>query len=325
VFALLPYAGAIALLSFMEATGQARAVTLRNREAVEPSSELVALGCMNVASAFFAGFPAGASYSRTALNLQAGARTQLAGLVSAGVVLVTVQTLTPFLSPLPKAVLAAVVVVAVLSLVDVRLLRRTWRIRHEDGLAAAVTFLVTLLLGIGGGIAAGVLFSLAAFVYRSANPRLVELGRVEGTTLYRNATRFSVHTDPSVLLLRMDGPLYFANAKFLADQVLALVARRPEVKHVLLDSSGMPDVDADGARTLADLDLQIRALGATLHLVTVRGPVRDVLHRAGLSEALLGEERYWATLEEAVAALDLPAESPLRTLSTSERRPSRVF
>jgi SulP family sulfate permease len=123
----------------------------------------------------------------------------------------------------------------------------------------------------------------------------------------------------------MGGPLYFANAKFLADQVLALVARRREVKHVLLDSSGMPDVDADGARTLADLDLQIRALGATLHLVTVRGPVRDVLHRAGLSEALLGEERYWATLEEAVAALDLPAESPLRTLSTSERRPSRVF
>jgi SulP family sulfate permease len=325
VFALLPYAGAIALLSFMEATAQARAVTRRTREMVEPSGELVALGCMNVAAAFFGGFPAGVSYSRTALNLQAGARTQLAGLVAAVVVLITVQTLTPFLSPLPKAVLAAVVVVAVLSLVDVSALPHTWRIRHEDGLAAAVTFLVTLILGIGGGIAAGVLFSLAAFVYRSANPRLVELGRVEGTTLYRNIERFSVHTDPSVLLLRMDGPLYFANAKFLADHVLALVAGRRAVKHVLLDSSGMPDVDADGARTLADLDLQIRAIGATLHLVTVRGPVRDVLQRAGLSEALLGEERYSTTLEEAVAALDLPGGSPLRTRGASERRPTRVF
>ena len=116
-------------------------------------------------------------------------------------------------------------------------------------MAVAVTFLATLLLGIGPDIAAGVLFSLAAFVYRSANPRLLELGRVEGTTLYRNTQRFSVRTDPAELLLRMDGPLYFANAKFLSDRVIALVARRPEVKHVLLDSSGMPDVDADGART----------------------------------------------------------------------------
>jgi SulP family sulfate permease len=273
----------------------------------------------------FGGFAAGASYSRMALNLQAGARTQLAGLVAALVVLVTVQTLTPVLSPLPKAVLAAVVVVAVLSLVDLRALRRTWQIRHEDGLAAAVTFLVTLILGIGPGIGAGVLFSLAAFVYHSANPRVVELGRVEGTMLYRNAERFPVRTDPSVLLLRMDGPLYFANAKFLADRVVALVTHRRELRHVLLDSSGMPDVDADGARTLADLDHLIRAAGATLHLVTVRGPVRDVLERAGLSDALLGEERYWATIEAAVAALDLPAESPLRTLSASEHRPARVF
>jgi len=170
-----------------------------------------------------------------------------------------------------------------------------------------------------------VLFSLAAFVYRSANPRVVELGQVEGTTLYRNAERFSVRMDPSVLLLRMDGPLYFANAKFLADRVVALVARRPDVKYVLLDSSGMPDVDADGARTLADLDHQIRAAGATLHLVTVRGPVRDVLERAGLSDALLGEERYWATLDDAVAALDLPTGSPLRTPGATEHRPARVF
>jgi sulfate permease, SulP family len=123
----------------------------------------------------------------------------------------------------------------------------------------------------------------------------------------------------------MDGPLYFANAKFLADRVGALVAQHLEVKHVLLDSSGMPDVDADGARTLADLDTQIRAAGATLHLVTVRGSVRDVLERAGLSESLLGAERYSATLEEAVAALDLAPESPLRTIAESEHRPARVF
>ncbi len=123
----------------------------------------------------------------------------------------------------------------------------------------------------------------------------------------------------------MDGPLYFANAKFLSDRVIALVARRPEVKHVLLDSSGMPDVDADGARTLADLDVQIRTAGATLHLVTVRGSARDVLERAGLTESLLGQDRYWATLEEAVSALGLPAQSPLRTVASDELRPVRVF
>jgi len=323
--ALLPYAAAIALVSFMEMTAQVRAVTLRSRVVVEPGRELVALGAANALSSVFGGFSPGASYSRTALHLQAGGRTQLAGLVAGLVVLVAVQTVASLLSALPRAVLAAVVMAAVVPLIDVSSIRRIWRIRHEDGLAAIVTFVTTLALGIGPGLATGVLFSLAAFVYRSANPRVVELGRVEGTTLYRDAARFSVRTDPSVLLLRVDGPLYFANAKFLADRLAALLAERPAVKHVLLDGSGMPDVDADGARTLGDLDRQVRAAGAILHLVTLRGPVRDVLVRADLFEGVVREARYWTTLDAALAALDPSAESPLRAPADGESQPARLF
>lgn len=322
VLALLPMAMAVALVSFVEAISNAKAQAARSREEIDAGQELVAVGTSNLASALLGGFPAGGSFSRTALGVQAGAQTQFSSLVVAAVVLVVVQFFTPLLYPLPRASLAAIVVFAVLGLVNLREIRATWRVRHVDGLAVIVTFVATLVLGVGPGVGAGVGFSLLAFIYRSANPRIAELGRVEGTTLFRDVRRYagSVRVDPSVVILRMDAPLYFANAKFLADRVARLLALRKEVRHLLLDASAMADVDADGARTLQALYHELKDAGVALHLVTMRGYVRDVVGRAGLWQTLLDDDRVWSDVAEALGALDLHADSPLRYGAAGEQR-----
>jgi SulP family sulfate permease len=171
-------------------------------------------------------------------------------------------------------------------------------------------------------------FSLLAFIYRSANPRIVELGRVEGTDhLFRDVRNYaaSTRTDPSVAILRMDAPLYFANAHFLADRVEALVAARPRLRHVLVNAASWNDVDADGARTLRSLYEALKEAGVGLHLVTLRGYARDVLGRAGLFQMLLDDRRLWSDAAEALEAIDLPPDSPLRRDAASESRPQRVF
>lgn len=322
VLTLLPMAAAVALVSFVEAISNAKTQAARSRESIDPGQELVAVGASNLAAAFLGGFPAGGSFSRTALAVQAGARTQLSGLVVAAVVLVVVLFFTPLLYPLPRASLAAIVVFAVMGLIDLREIRRTWRVRHVDGLAVIVTFVATLVLGVGPGVGAGVGFSLLAFIYRSANPRIAELGRVEGTTLFRDVRRHAgfIRVDPAVVILRMDAPLYFANAKFLADRVARLLALRKEVRHVLLDASAMADVDADGARTLQALYHELRDAGVALHLVTMRGYVRDVVGRAGLWQTLLDDNRVWSDVAEALSALDLHPHSPLRFGVADEQR-----
>lgn len=322
---LVPFAGAIALISFMEAIGQAKAIGVRQRYPVYAGQELLALGSMNLAAGLLGGFPAGASYSRTALTLQAGGRTQLSGLVAAGIVLLAIQVAAPLLAPLPRTVLAAIVFTAVLGLVDFGAIHRTWAVRRTDGMAVVVTFVATLVLGVGPGIATGVLFSLGAFVVRAANPRIVELGRVDGTVFYRDAARFPVNTDPAVLLLRMDAPLYFANAQFLRDRVEALVARRPGLRTVVLNCATIGDVDADGVRTLEELSVTLAEEDIRLVLTLLRGRVRDILARAGFLHRLVAEGRYGTSVEAVIAGLGLPEDSPLLRPAADEEPPERLF
>ena len=322
---LVPFAGAIALISFMEAIGQAKAIAARHGYHVRAGRELLALGGMNVAAGLFGGFPAGASYSRTALTLEAGGHTQLSGLVAAAIVLLAIQVAAPLLAHLPRAALAAIVVAALLRLVDFGAIGRTWRIRQTDGMAVVVTFLATLVLGVGPGIGVGVLFSLFAFVVRAANPRVVELGRVDGTAVYRDASRYPVNTDPTVLVLRVDAPLYFANAEFLSDRVEALVARRPALQTVILNCATIGDVDADGARTLEELSRTLEERGVRLVLVRLRGPVRDILARSGFLQRLVDEGRYGRSVEAVLSSLDLPPDSPLLYPAPDEVTPRSLF
>lgn len=299
---LAPVALAIAVIAYAEGVSVAKAIARRHRARIDANQELVATGAANVASSAFGGFPVAGGFSRTAVNNQAGARTPLASLITAVVLAATVVWLTPLLFYLPKAVLAAVVIVAVASLVDVTDAKETWRTRRSDFVALAVTFLATLFIGVEPGLAIGVVFSLVLFVYRSANPHATELGRVEGSAEYRNVSRWTTRTDGRIVVLRVDGPLFFANTKFLTDQVSSLLADRPDVGWVVLDAAGIGDLDASGVHALAELDADLRDSGVTLVMATVRGPVRDVMANAGLWPEMAA--RTHPSVSAAVAAID---------------------
>lgn len=321
---LAPAALTIAVISYMESISTAKAFGARSRQRVLPNQELVAVGAANLAAGLFRGFSVAGGFSRGAVNFRAGARTQFSGVVASLVLALVVAFLTPAFFYLPKAVLAAVIVVAVASLVDLRGARQVLRVRRADGLALAVTFLATLLLGVAQGLAVGVVLSLGLFVARTARPHVVEVGRVQGTSRYRNVERWSTRTDPLVAVLRMDSPLYFANAGFLYDRVQALVATRPALEHLLLVASAIGDVDASGAQLLAELDEELLAAGVKLHLITVRGPVRDVLANSGLWQRLVDSGRVHATVEAAVRAVTDSRQSALLAEDVQDQAPPHV-
>lgn len=304
---LLPVAVTIAVVAFAEGVSVAKAIARRTRERIDADRELLATGAANVASGLFGGFPIAGGFSRTAVNHDAGARTPLASLFTAGTLTAFVLLLTPALHFLPKAVLAAVVVVAVAGLIDLRDAIETFRIKRVDFASLGVTFLATLLIGVETGLAIGVGFSLLLFMVRSANPHTTELGRIEGTDEYRNVDRWPTCRSDRVLVLRVDAPLFFANTKALEDRLATLLADRPAVRAVVLDASGIGDLDSSGAHALRALDADLAEAGVSLHLATVRGPVRDVMARAGLWDALAG--RIHPSIRAAVAAVE--PDSPL--------------
>lgn len=312
---ILPIALTIAAVAFAEGVSVAKAIARRTRERIDANQELLATGAANAASGLFGGFPIAGGFSRTAVNHDAGARTPLASLVTAAMLAAAVLWLTPALHYLPKAVLAAVVLVAVIGLIDVRDAIETFRTRRLDFASLGVTFIATLFVGVEPGLAIGVGFSLLAFVLRSANPHTIELGRVEGTNEYRNVDRWPTRRSDRVLILRVDAPLFFANTKALEDRIAALLADRPAVRAVVLDASGIGDLDSSGAHVLHELDSDLAAAGVSLHLATVRGPVRDVMARAGLWDAM--SERIHPSIAAAVAAVD--PDSPLLRHESLER------
>ncbi|MEV2241959.1 sulfate permease [Micromonospora sp. NPDC049891] len=326
VTALLPAAVAIALVAYMEGIAVAKSLAARSRQQISPNQELAAVGSANVAAGLFQAFPVAGGFSRSAVNFSAGARTPLASVVTALMVALTAVFLTPAFHHLPKAVLAAIVVVAVLGLVDRRSAVAAWRTRRSDGLTLALTFVVTLLFGVEPGLAAGVAFGLAMFLWRSARPHLAELGRVPGTQTYRNVARYSgLVTDPRVAIVRVDGPLYFANAQFLEDRLLSLAEQRPELTALVLDASAMSDTDADGAHAVAELRQRLAARGVALHLATVRGPVRDLLGRAGVWQTMHGGGQVHVDLTAAVAATGGGAAQPIVDTPARPPSPQEVF
>jgi sulfate permease, SulP family len=278
---LAPVALTIAIVAFAEGISVAKAIARKTRDKVDPNQELIATGAANAASGAFSGFPIAGGFSRTAVNFQAGARTPLASLVTAVVLTIAVLWFTPLFYYLPRVALAGIVIIAVLGLVDVRDAIETFRLRRSDAAILAVTFFATLLIGVEPGLAIGIVFSLAVFVWRSANPHATELGRVEGTTRYRNIDRWTTHTSDDVAILRVDGPLFFANTKLLEDRVNALVGGRPNLRAVVLDAAAITDIDASGAHSLHELAADLDTAGVELHLSEVRGPIRDVLARGG--------------------------------------------
>ncbi len=325
VVQLAPAAAAIAVISYLESISTAKAFAAKTRQRIVPNQELVAVGAANVAAGLFRGFAVAGGLSRGAVNFRAGAKTQLAGVIAAAVLALAVAFLTPLFFYLPRAALAAVVVVAVASLVDVRGTLRMVRVHPVDAVALLVTFLATLLAGVALGLAIGVGVSLVIFIVRTARPHVAEIGRVTGTARYRNIDRWDTHTDERIAILRMDAPLYFANAKFLEDRLRELVASRASLTHVVLVASAIGDIDASGVQQLTDLDKDLASSGIELHMVTVRGPVRDVLLKAGLWDALVAAGRVHTTIQAAVEALVDDAGSPLLAPAADHETPPSGF
>ncbi len=300
--ALLPTALSVAIISYGSSVAIAKALAAKQRQSIDPNRELWGLGFANVAAAMVGSFPAGASLSRTVVAMHAGARTRRAGAMTGAAVILAVTVAAPAFAVLPMAVLAGIVIHGAIQLVDVRESIAVFRTHRSDAATMIATFLATLVLGLVEGLAAGLVVALALFVYRTASPHTAELGRIPGSMVYRNTTRFAVETCPQVGILRVDAPLYFANARFLEDRVHAMLAERPQLQLLALDCAGIADVDATAIQSLRNLTLTLRERGNDLHLIGPIGPVRDVLDRTGLLQ-LLGADNLHRTIVEAAPTL----------------------
>lgn len=303
---LLPMAMAIGLVGFMESIAVAKAMQARHRDyALDANQELIALGMANIGGSFFSSFPVTGGFSRTAVNDQAGARTGLASIVSAVLIVVTLLFLTPLFYYLPNAVLAAVIIVAVYGLIDHKEARHLWHSNRGDFILWAVTFAATLFVGIEQGIALGVILSLALVIYRTTKPHIAVLGRVPGTFFYRNVERFSnLEQRPDVLIVRFDADLYFANVNYFLDTINALAAQKGDALRVLvINAESINNLDSSGVHAIEELLRQFRQRGISVFFVSVKGPVRDAMMRAGLIEKI-GPQNFFLSNQQAVDACD---------------------
>jgi SulP family sulfate permease len=279
----------ISVVGFVESVSVGQTLAARRRQRIEPDRELVALGAGNLGAAFTGGFPVTGGFARSVVNFDAGAQTPAAGVFTAVGILAAALLLTPALFFVPQATLAATIVVAVLSLVDLSVFKHTWAYSKSDFSAAVATVLVTLGAGVEAGLIAGVGLSLAMFVYRTSRPHIAEVGLVPGTEHFRNVQRHTVQTDEAVLGLRVDESLYFANARALEDRLNEEVAQRPGLRHVVLQCSAINDIDASALESLEAIDARLRDAGITLHLSEVKGPVMDRLKGTELLQHLRGQ------------------------------------
>jgi sulfate permease, SulP family len=324
LLALLPPAGVIALVSFAESIAIGKSIAGRTRETLHSNRELVASGTANIAAGVFGGFPVAGSFTRSFLTFTSRGRTQMSGLVAALLVALTLTLLTPALEPLPRPVLAAIVIVTVIGLVDITEARRVARVDTRDGVVLVVTFAATLLLGIEPGLAVGVVVNLVAHVLGGMQPELVVLGRIPGTSEYRNIERQAGIAPKDGLILRLDGPLDFLSARAFGTRVRRLVAARPEVRWIVLNCAAMTRLDSTGLHVLTDLQEQMSEAGIDLRFATMRAPIRGIITRAGLADELLVGTAH-GTIVEALRAIGLPEQHPLCAPATEERRPEVWF
>ena len=291
----------ISVVGFVESVSVGQTLAAKRRQRIEPDQELVALGASNVSAALTGGFPVTGGFARSVVNFDAGAQTPAAGVFTAVGLLLASLLLTPALYYLPQATLSATIIVAVLSLVDLGILRRTWAYSRTDFVAVLSTLLATLAAGVELGLVVGVGVSLALFLYRTSRPHIAEVGLVPGTEHFRNVLRHTVQTSPQLVTLRMDESLYFANARALEDRVNDAVAEHPELAHLVLQCSGINDIDASALESLEAIEKRLRDAGNALHLSEVKGPVMDRLQKTHFLESLSGQ--VFLTQFQAVRAL----------------------
>jgi len=300
VSGLITTAIAIALIGFMEAISIAKSMAARTQQKLDPNQELVGQGISNVVSGLFQGYAVSGSFSRSAVNINSGAVTGFSSIVTGIVVGITLLWLTPLMYHLPQATLAAVIVMAVVSLVKIEPIKYTWKVQPQDGMVAVVTFVLTLALAphLEIGIIVGVLLSLGLFLQRTMRPRIAILSRHTDGTL-RDAEYFGLQKCPHISVIRFDRSLYFANTGYFEDAILNEVASHPEINYIIIDTESVNAIDSTGIEMLHSLIKPLSDAGVELLFARTKLQIRVVFIRSGLVD-LLGEDHFFPNNAEAL-------------------------
>ena len=291
----------LSIIGFVESVSVGQTLAAKRRQRIDPDQELIGLGAANISAAFSGGYPVTGGFARSVVNFDAGAETPAAGAFTAVGIALAALFLTPLLASLPIATLAATIIVAVLSLVDLKTPQTIWRYSKMDFSAMAATIGVTLLAGVEPGVIAGVALSLALFLWRSSRPHAAIVGRVPETEHFRNVQRHKVFTDPRILTIRIDESLTYLNARWLEEFILEQVADQTTVRHVILMCSAVNAIDASALESIEAINHRLEDGGISLHLSEVKGPVMDRLKRSHFLDQLSG--RVFLSQNAAYSAL----------------------
>ncbi len=297
---LLTAAVTIGLIGFMEAMSIAKAMAARTRQRLDANQELVGQGLSNIVAGMFAAYPVSGSFSRSAVNLNAGAVTGFASIVTGLVVAVTLLWLTPLLYHLPQATLAAVIIMAVINLIKIKPVIHAWKAEPADGVVAVVTFALTLAWAphLDYGIVSGVGLSLGLYVFRTMRPRFAVLSRhIDGTL--RDIKIHHLPTSPKIAVVRFDGSLYFANAGYFETKILSVVADNPELEFIIVDGEGINQLDATGEEVLHHLSERLRDQGIVLMVARMKKQFMDTIRRTGLID-VIGNELFFPRITMAI-------------------------
>ncbi len=299
---LLVFAVAIALVSFVDSMSIAQTFAARSRTRIDANKELIGLGASNLVAGVSGAYPVTGSFSRSAVNFSAGAKSPLAGIITAGLMTLAALFLTPVLTSLPLATLAGMIIVACISLVDFRSLWNTWMYSRADGLTAVLTFLSVLGLGVQWGVLVGVVLAMALHIRVTLKPHMAIVGRFPGTEHYRDAERFNVETNEMVKTLRIDESLYYANARYLEDKIARIVAESPDMTDLILMCPAVNLIDASALSSLVEINKRLKSAGVDLHMSELHSHVQERLYRSDFLELLTG--RIFLSQHEAMETLE---------------------
>ncbi len=288
VMALLGSALVISLVGFMEAISIAKAIAAKTKQRLDPSKELVGQGIANIVGSLSQAFPVSGSFSRSAVNMNAGAKTGMSSVFTGLIVLVTLLFLTPLLYHLPQAVLAAVIMMAVVGLVNFKAIKHAWHAHKHDGVASVVTFVATLAFAphLDNGIMAGAGLAIILYLYRTMQPRVAQLGRYHDGTLRDLSVHPDLPTDENIIVMRFDGSLYFANVPFFEDAILEAAAHKPNAKFLLVVGDGINQLDASGEEVIHHLVERLKENDITMVFSGLKKQVIDVMRHTGLFDKI---------------------------------------
>ena len=302
---LLPIALTISFVGFIESIAVAKAVQAKHKDyKISANQELMALGLANIGGSFFSSFPVTGGFSRTAVNDQAGAKTGMASIISAVLILFTLLLLTKYFYYLPNAILAAIIMVAVIGLIDVEEAKHLWHTDRTDFWLFIITAISTLVLGIEEGILIGITLSLGMMIYKVSYPHIAELGQIKETAYFRNVKRFdNLVNRPNLLILRLDAPLFFANANYVRDKIENHLRQNPNIKDVVISGQSINSIDSTALHVCQDMVNDAKGKGVHFYFTGLIGPVRDSLYKAQLFDQI-GEERFFMRVNDAVAHIE---------------------